>query len=164
MLGSGFQDVDISRRITKQANIVRRDAKQGAVSPLIPADIADGIDDALPNHASNDWSLNCHAKVLNIDKDDFRKAGGDSWNDVNQHYLRVMKAKISPTISYETEFVAVTSNTLLFAWTRKLVTGGLRPFLPRPRSRRAAASCSATGAASCSASRRLSPGKSCEGD
>jgi len=64
-LGSGFQDVDISRRITKQANIVRRDAKQGAASLPIPADVADGIDDALPNHASNDWSLNCHAKVLN---------------------------------------------------------------------------------------------------
>jgi hypothetical protein len=103
--------------------------------------------------------------VLNIHKDDFRKAGGDSWNDVNQHYLRVMKAKMQSNNFVRNGIRGSNIQHVAFCMEKKVGNWRSSALCAPPKKQKGCRLvCSATGAASCSASRRLSPGKSCEGD
>jgi hypothetical protein len=96
VLGSGYQDVDITLRINHQATKI---IKAGCATPveggdLSRADVTEGVGFALPNHPSNKWDLNCEAKVKNIDPKDFQKAGGHEWSNVNKKNRQIMKAKM----------------------------------------------------------------------
>ena len=84
VLGSGSQDVDICVRLAKQA--AGGDA---------PADVWEGIGDALPNDPSGSMKLSNVAKVANLSQGDFQAAGGSTWGDVNKHNWKIMKAKMS---------------------------------------------------------------------
>ena len=100
VLGSGYQDVDITLRINHQATKI---IKAGCATyvqggDLSHADVTEGVGFALPNHPSNKWDLNCEAKVKNIDPEDFRKAGGHEWSNVNQKNKQIMKAKMQTQI------------------------------------------------------------------
>jgi hypothetical protein len=87
ILGSGYQDVDICKRLQQL----------GASNPA-PADITNGVGDALPNYVvgpKDNWTLNSAAKVFNLDLKDFEEAKGNAWTNVNQHNVKLMKAKMN---------------------------------------------------------------------
>jgi len=122
VLGSGYQDVDITLRINHQATKI---IKAGCATnvqgvDLSHADVTEGVGFALPNHPSNKWDLNCEAKVKNIDPKDFQKAGGHEWSNVNQKNRQIMKAKMQTQQYTRNQIEGHTTQHLLLSMAKNV--------------------------------------------